>query len=210
MGDNLFTITYGAKRPQPRTLYIDIETSPNLVYAWDLYRPIIGVNQIKETGTMLCFAAKWRGEDQIMFEAPWTAPFGWTGTELAHSYMVARAHDLLNEADVVVHYNGKRFDVPWLNRMFVEQGCAPPKPYKQLDLLQLARKLKFPSNKLEFVSSHLLGEGKVKHEGFGLWTAVMAGDKDARERMEAYNKQDVALLETLHDRLVHSTRNGAR
>ena len=33
--------------------------------------------------------------------------------------MVSRVHGLLDDADVVCHYNGKKFDIPTLNREFL-------------------------------------------------------------------------------------------
>ncbi|NIV35232.1 MAG: hypothetical protein GWN58_38990, partial [Anaerolineae bacterium] len=48
--------------------------------------------------------------------------------------MLEGAWELLDEADAVVHYNGKKFDIPTLNREFVKYGFTPPSPYKQIDL----------------------------------------------------------------------------
>jgi hypothetical protein len=60
---------------------------------------------------------------------------------------------------------------------------------------------RFPSNKLDYVSRAMGLVGKVDHEGHELWVKVMAGDEDARRRMEEYNRQDVWLLEELHETL---------
>jgi hypothetical protein len=110
---------------------------------------------------------------------------------------------LLDEADAVVHYNGTDFDVPHLNREFVQAGMKPPSPFKEVDLLKVARKrFSFPSNKLEYVSRALGIGQKVKHTGFELWLDCMKGDERAWKLMERYNKQDVTLLENLYNRLL--------
>lgn len=177
-----------------RVLLVDIETSPNLGYVWSLWQQNVGLNQLVATTDMMCFAAKWLGEPGTMF---------WSEHQDGRQQMVSSAHALLDAADVVMHFNGKSFDVPHLNREFVTAGMAPPSPFKQIDLLLAVRKnFRFPSNKLQYVSTALGLEGKVEHEGFDLWTKCMAGDAAAWARMETYNRRDVELLEELYERLL--------
>jgi DNA polymerase elongation subunit (family B) len=117
--------------------------------------------------------------------------------------MLGAIHDLLNDADMVVHFNGKRFDIPIINRELVVAGMSPPAPYHQVDLLSVVkRQFRFASNKLAYVSVALGLEGKMGHEGHELWTKCLAGDTDAWARMEAYNRQDVVLTEQLYKRLL--------
>src|SRR5690606_24392461 len=97
----------------------------------------------------------------------------------------------------------KHFDIPNLNKEFVRAGMAPPAPFQQLDLLStVRRRFRFASTKLEHVVSELGIGHKIKHEGHALWAACMAGDRKAWARMRRYNKQDVVLLEQLHERLL--------
>lgn len=180
-----------------RILALDLETAPNLAHVWQLWgEQHIGLNQLMESGRVLCFAAKWIGEPggpMLFFSEP----------EHGHGAMVAAAHRLLDEADVLVHWNGKRFDVPWLNAEFVLAGLAPPAPYKQVDLINTVRqRFRFPSNKMDYVSTALGLEGKVRHEGHELWVKCLSGDPDAWDRMREYNIQDVVLLEQLYERLL--------
>lgn len=173
-----------------RILSLDIETSPNLAYVWGLWNQNVGLNQLVSTTEMLCFAAKWMGEDEVMF---------FSSHRDGQAAMVAAARELLDEADVVMHFNGRKFDIPHLNRELILAGLTPPSPYSQIDLLQVVRKkFRFASNKLAHVSVALGLEGKVSHEGFDLWVKCMAGDDAAWARMEEYNRQDVVLLEELY------------
>lgn len=173
----------------------DIETSPNLAHVWGLWNNNVSLNQLMESGDLLCFAAMWHQQPHSMnFWSDWGD--GYEG-------MVHAAWDLLNEADVVVSYNGKHYDTPWIQRCFLEQGLLPPAPFKQVDLCDVVkRQFNFPSNKLAYVSERILGTGKVKHEGHELWVKVLAGDAEARGVMETYNVQDVRLLEPLYDKLL--------
>jgi len=79
--------------------------------------------------------------------------------------MIQAAHDLLSEADAVIHYNGNSFDMPWLHTEFLLAGMPPPEPYKNIDLLLAVRKrFRFVSNKLDYVTQAVGLEGKVHHE----------------------------------------------
>lgn len=172
-----------------RTLLLDIETAPHLVYAWGLFDQNININQIVEPARMLCFSAKWLDEKEVMFFSEWD-----DGEDMIHA-----AHRLLDEADVVVHYNGKRFDIPHLNREFVLYSLGPPSPYAQIDLYQTVKsRFRFASGKLDHVAQELGVGAKAHHEGVDLWLKTMAGDEKAQKRMERYNKQDTKLLQGLY------------
>lgn len=177
-----------------KVLFIDIETSPLVAYTWGMWDQNVGLNQLIEPTRMLCFAAKWLGEKQTLFASEHGD---------GRQTMVQIAHDLLDQADVVVHFNGQKFDIPHLNREFIEAGLTPPAPYVQVDLLLAARKrFKFPSNKLQYITTALGMEGKAEHEGFDLWKKCLAGDAHAWKRMEKYNRQDVKVTEALYNRLL--------
>jgi predicted PolB exonuclease-like 3'-5' exonuclease len=116
--------------------------------------------------------------------------------------MLKSIHNLIEEADVVVHYNGLRFDMPMLNKEFLEAKMQPPSPVKHIDLLRVVKSnFRFVSNKLDYVSQRLGLGKKTAHEGHELWLKVMNNDRAAWKRMEEYNKNDVVLLEKLYDRL---------
>lgn len=182
------------KASDMKVLLIDIETSPNLAHVWGLWNNNVSINQLMASTEMLCFAAKWLGDPEVHF---------FSTQKQGRDAMIGAAWKLLDTADVVMHYNGKKFDVPHLNREFVEHGFPPPSPFKQIDLLATVRKrFRFPSNKLQYVSTKLGLAGKVGHEGHELWVKCMAGDPEAWARMETYNRQDVVLLEDLYEILL--------
>lgn len=122
--------------------------------------------------------------------------------------MVSRVHALLDEADVVCHYNGKKFDIPTLNREFLLYGLDPPSQFKQLDLLQTTRQqFRFPSNKLDYVSQQLGIGSKTKHMGMEMWRDCMDGCDKAWKTMKRYNMQDVRLTEKYYKRLLPWIKN---
>jgi len=182
-----------------KILYLDIETAPHLVMSWGLFNQNIGINQIKEPGYTLCFAAKMVDQKtgktlSNTFHAIWDHP--------SHDSfeMVSEAWNLLNEADAVVTYNGNKFDIPTLNREFVMHAFQPPSPYYSIDLYRTVRsKFRFASNKLDFVCQSLGIGAKVKHVGMDLWIGCMNDDKKCQRQMMRYNKQDVKLLPLLYE-----------
>jgi DNA polymerase elongation subunit (family B) len=182
------------ERLRMKVLYLDIETAPIEAHTWGLWQQNVGLNQIMRAPRVLCFATKWQGLKPVTF----ASEFG-----VGRLSMLEQAHALLSEADVVVHYNGKRFDIPWLNAEFVVEGMKPPAPYAQIDLCNVVKsRFRFPSNKLQYVSEVLGIGSKVSHEGHTLWTKCLAGDVKAWKDMEKYNRQDTVLLEALHAKLL--------
>lgn len=177
-----------------KILLLDIETAPHLVTVWGLFQQNVAINQIIQPGHTLSWAAKWHGKREIMFDSV---------QKSKPRQMVRRIHELLAEADAVVHYNGTKFDIPCLNKEFLLHGFQPPAPYKQVDLLRTARsKFRLASNKLDFVAQSLGLGKKTQHKGHDLWLGCMNKDPASWRVMERYNKQDVVLLERVYDRLL--------
>lgn len=173
-----------------RILLLDIETKPLTSYTWGIWQQNINITQIVDHGGVLCWAAKWYGDEKIHFASL-------QGNKPLQ--MLGKIHKLLDEADAVVSYNGKSFDIKHLNREFLQNGFTPPSPYKQIDLLQTARsQFKFPSNKLAYVLKALgIGE-KASTGGFDTWIGCMKGNKESWKTMKKYNIQDVTEMEKLY------------
>ena len=176
-----------------KLLILDIETFPNVGTFWALWDQNIGINQVQEWSSVACFAAKWYGQKKIHFHSNFHD---------GHDEMVLAAHRLLDEADAVIHYNGKAFDVKHLNREFLLAELPPPKPHKDIDLLTIIRStFKFPSNKLDAISQALKVGSKVKHEGMELWLACRRDDPKAWARMKKYNIGDITITEAVYERV---------
>jgi hypothetical protein len=177
-----------------RILLLDIETAPNRAFVWGFWEQNVSPSQLIESSYVLCWSAQWYGEKKILFDSV---------QKSKPATMLGRMHRLLDEADAVVHFNGKKFDIPVLNKEFLKHGFKPPSPYKQIDLMQVCKyAFRFESNSLAYVAQSLKLGAKVKHQGFELWVRCMDGDKDAWRTMERYNRGDVRLLEKLYRRLV--------
>lgn len=178
---------------KPQILLCDIETAPSLAYIWALFDQHITPDQIAQDGYVLCVSWKWLGDKDVSYIRV-------AGNERK---ALATLHKLLDSADVVIHYNGTKFDIPTLHREFVLNGLPPPSPVKQIDLLKTVRKqFKFSSNKLDYVCQRLGLGNKVKHKGLDLWKGCLANNKADWSTMKEYNMEDVRLLERLYQKLL--------
>jgi DNA polymerase elongation subunit (family B) len=177
--------------PMPKILTIDIETRPASGYFFGgLYDINMGLVQLIDPGGTTCWAAKWYGDKRVHFMSDYHD---------GHADMVRGAWEMMNEADIIIHFNGKAFDVKHLHREFILAGLGPPKPHRDIDLLTVVRsRAKFISNKLDNVATELGVGSKVKHPGFELWRRCIDNDPKAWALMKRYNIGDVRLTERVY------------
>jgi hypothetical protein len=188
-----------------KILYLDIETSPNVCQTWGLWNVNVGLTQLVEAGRIMGFGYKWRGGGK----AKWVGEYDRETGELSRNLeMLEAAWKLWDEADVVVTYNGDGFDTKHLNLEWAKAGMTPPSPCVSLDLFKVVRKqFRPPSKKLAYVAEVLIGDTKVQNGGHSLWRRCLDEDVEPEVRRKAwammsrYCRQDVDLLEPLHQKL---------
>ncbi len=184
--------------PDQKVLLLDIETKPTKVYAWRAWDENTTPEKIIEDGGIICVGAKWLGDKKTELFSDW---------EHGHMPMLEAIHDMISHCDAVVTFNGDKFDLPKLMGEFAIHGMSPPPPVTSIDVLKAVKKFGLFMNRLAYVGP-LMGLGKkMEHEGFALWTKVMAGDTRAENRMARYCIQDVVLLEKLYLRVRPFIRN---
>lgn len=187
---------------QANILTLDIESSPIEAYVWGLWEQNVGLDFIKTEWTILSYAAKWLGESKVYY-----SDTGGRGANRVRDdkKLVGEILKLLDEADIVVAQNGKKFDVRKINARLIEHGFPPPRPFRVVDTLLVARKLfAFTSQKLAWTSQHLTTTPKEEHKkfpGFELWKECLKDNSRAWAEMEKYNKRDVIATEQLYLRL---------
>ena len=173
----------------PRVLTLDVENSPHLAYTYDLWGADIRPDQIMEPARLLCWAAKWLDRKQVLFASEYH-----DGVDA----MLNGIWELLNEADIVVTYNGVRHDMPIILKSLVERGYPPVSPWQDIDLYQVVkRRYKFASNSLGYITKTLDMPTKLATGVPQLWKRVLEEDEKAWTKFRAYNKQDVVVTENL-------------
>lgn len=187
---------------KPKVLIVDVETAPILGYVWGLFDQNISLNQIESDWHLLSWSAKWLGSKKILYQDQRNAK-----NIEDDSKILKGIWKLLDECDIVITQNGKSFDAKKLNARFILNGMQPPRSYRHIDTLQIAKKhFGFTSNKLAYMTDKLCTKyKKLEHKlfpGFELWRACLAGNKRAWREMERYNKHDVLSLEELYYKLI--------
>jgi len=178
---------------EPKILTLDIETSPMLLYSYELWQDNHSVGDIKEDWRLMSFACKWLHRKEVIQHDLSSH------SEKQLLVLLSRA---INSADIIVTQNGKKFDMKKISAKLVEYKLKPVKRCQQFDTLVESKKLyKFPSHSLEYMSGKLNKKyKKLKHEKFPgqeLWKECMKGNPKAWAEMAKYNKYDVLATEEL-------------
>src|ERR1035437_9383877 len=188
----------------PKVLIFDIETAPIIAHCWSLWENNVGLNQIVADWYVLSWSAKWLHDPatKVMYDDQRNEKNIEDDKRLLKGIW-----NLLDEADVVVTQNGKKFDQKKLNARFIMNGMQPTSSFKHIDTCLIAKKhFGFTSNKLEYMSDKLCVKyKKLKHKefpGHELWTECLKGNPKAWAAMKTYNKYDVLSLEELYHILI--------
>ena len=176
-----------------KILLLDIETAPKVSYVWRFFKENIGADQVLKHGHIMSYAAKWLGQDTIMYEE---------NRKEDDRRIIDSLIRLLDIADIVVAHNGVKFDFAVVSGRALVHGINPPSPYKVVDTLKVARKnFAMPSNSLQYLAMVLGCHEKKKHNkfpGFELWLECLRNNEEAWDEMKKYNIQDVETLEEIY------------
>jgi RNase P subunit RPR2 len=139
---------------------------------------------------LLSYAAKFLDKKKV-----------YSNTRATHSEveLVDEMAELIDECDVIVAHNGKKFDMKKIRAKMIEHKRSPPAPKPIVDTLLEARaSFSFSKNTLDHIGQLTVNDQKLEAGGFKLWLACMAGDEAALKKMQRYNIQDVKLLEKVY------------
>jgi uncharacterized protein YprB with RNaseH-like and TPR domain len=182
----------------PKILIFDIETTPMVSYTWGRWNQNISLNQTIQESYMLCWSASWLNSNEVFGESL-TPEEAIKGDD---TRIIEKLWYFVNEADILVAYNGVDFDVKKINGMFFTKGLNPPAPYKVVDPCRVARsKFGFSSNSMDALAKYL-GIPMKMDTDFSLWRRCMAGNKEALDYMLEYNKKDVEILKQIYIRML--------
>lgn len=186
--------------PRPRIVTLDIETAPIVALVWSTWKVNVAPNQIVQDWSIMSFAAKWFGVDEVMY----TDTSGQKNVR-DDTLLLLPLWKILDAADIVVAQNGIKFDMKKINARFLMAGMPPPSTYRVVDTLLEARKIaKFTSNRLDFLADILTDSPKDVHSefpGMELWKQCLAGNPKAWAAMRKYNIQDIISTEKVYVRM---------
>lgn len=187
----------------PKILIFDIETAPMQAFVWKRYKENVSLEQTISESFMLCWSAKWLYEEKVMGDCV-TPQEAVKEDDLR---VVTSLYNLINEADIIVAYNGKNFDIPYMNQRFLVYGFDPYIPVQVIDPCETAKNVfRFSSNKMDHLATEMGLQNKIKTD-FDLWKGCVTGNKKSLEDMLTYNKQDVVVLEEIYCQMMPWIRN---
>lgn len=170
-------------------LFIDIETFPDIAYAWNAGRmQEIDLIEIIQEGGIASFAYKWQGNRKVYCHT--------REGQKNDKQLMKKLRDVLDIADIVVAQNGKQFDIKTWQARMQKYGISPPSPYRVIDTLIESRKIaRLNSHSLKAKAAYYGNVRKRENRGFPMWKECMADDPKAWREMVRYNKRDITSLE---------------
>lgn len=192
---------------KPKVLLYDLETSMIKGYFWGLWQQNISIDAIVEDWYVICWSAKWLGTDTMLNSS--VHDFPKVPYRQNEKEVVEALWDLVDEADILIAFNGKKFDRKKMNAKFLEYGLPEPSPYKVVDPMLIVKgKFALTSNKMDFVAKYVSAneEGKLK-TGLQLWLDCMNDDTIALDRMQVYCDEDINVLERVYMAVRHWDSN---
>jgi DNA polymerase elongation subunit (family B) len=181
-------------------LYFDIETSPCLGWFWRPgYNLNINPGNVLEHARIICICYKWEGKKTVY-------SLSWDNNK-CDKQMLIDFVKVLDSADEIVGHNSDKFDIKWIRTRCLFHNIPMMPEYTSLDTLKEARKgFLFPSNRLDAIGKYT-GVGKKIKTTEDLWIdAWYKSSKKALRQMVTYCKQDVVLLEDVHQKLKPYTK----
>ena len=179
----------------PKVLLFDIETSTLNVKTFYIgSRVSIQHYKIMDDWFMLGYAAKMLDDKDVMSEI--VTPEEAIARD--DRRIVEGIWKLINDADVVIAHNAKRFDVRKINWRFAMHNLPKPQDFQIVDtLIQTQKHFASSSHKLDFLASEF-SLRKKEHTEFALWVDCEHGDPKALAYMNHYNESDIWALQDLY------------
>lgn len=175
---------------------LDIERLPGTFSAefWDLNDfkgRRIRYDTVTEWPRTVCVAWRRYGTKRVEFASEW---------DDGHDDMLEKVWHVYDQADIIQGHNIARFDTRKLKAAWALMGLKPPRPWKTVDTLAIARReFGFESNTLASLCERMGVPGKVDHYDPECARLAVNGDKAAQRRIKRYNQGDVEASEALVD-----------
>ena len=197
--------TLELSQPEPKKLnilYFDLESSLMGTLTFGLWNQNISGNRITKHSHLL--SNSWAFNDELPQGVRLTPEDVAEGNDLLVVVDTIRA---IEKADLIISFNGKKFDVPLLKTRALLHGLPPIKFPPHLDLMQEAkRNFRFPSNSMQNISLYLGEHGKLATSGRNLWERCYNHSNyddcnDALAQMLEYGLRDIDATRDLHKRM---------
>ena len=188
---------------KPALLFIDIETSQNLLWGWGLGDQYVGYDQIAKESEVICICYQWEGNAKVnalIWDAKKYNLLKYDDD--ADKKILEEFSKIYSQADLAIGHNCKKFDIAVLQARIIKHKLPPLAPTLIDDTYLQSKNIRFTSHKLDYLSKYLeIGHKIGNEEGRKLWIKVQQGDKHALQKMVQYCKNDIVLLNKIYHRL---------
>ena len=194
-------LSLGEVKKEPRVLIWDLESSLLEGYFFRIWQENIPMRRIKKQAHLL--SASFAYNDEHVQGYRLTPEQVKTGDDFD---VVCKVVEAVNNCDLMITFNGKRFDVKLLNTRALFWGLPPVKAPKHIDLFEQSKRVfKFPSNSMQNVSMYLGENGKLETSGSNLWERCAEWEnyeecEKALIEMVTYGNQDIEATRDLYKR----------
>lgn len=173
-----------------KILFLDIETMPNIAAVWQTgYKLNVDAGAILQERFILSAQWSWNNEAKVHGELS-------NIKKKDDRKLVTKITKLIEEADVVVGHNVKKFDLRWIAGRALLNGQAPTgsKFVKTIDTLAVAKQAFYlNSYRLDYIAKALGVPGKTK-TSFGDWLAILKdGNMERAKYLLKYGCHDVKI-----------------
>ena len=145
---------------KPRVLLWDIETSLQLAAIFSLvHNDYINPESLVTERSVICGCWKWEGENTVHSVSVLDDPKRYKADPHDDYHVIKTLHEVIGQADVIVHHNGDSFDKRYVDTRALVHGLPALPPVASIDTYKVAKsKLYLNSNKLDYIGK-LLGVG---------------------------------------------------
>jgi len=189
---------------EPRILFLDLETLTDTREVLKVFPSLSdypGRTLKAQLNSVICFGYKWLGSKTQVICA-WDFKERWRKDVNDDFAVVRAALEQVWNADVIVTFNGKKFDWRFLQTRAIKHKLGPLPKLMHIDLCQESKKhLYLHTNRLGNVAEFLYGDKKLKHDGWDLWVDVHRRKAKAMRKMSEYCAKDVDLLVPIFKRM---------
>lgn len=191
------------EKKKPKVLYFDLENSLMQGYFFNIWNVNIGGNRISKHSHLL--SNSWAFDDEEVQGIRLTPEQVKSSDDLLVVVDMIKA---IEQADILISYNGISFDKRVLNTRALHHGLPPIRWGKHYDVMrEIKKNFRFPSNSMDNVSNYLGIEGKNTSNHRRLWERCFEywnyeECEEALKQMLVYGKQDITVLRNLHKRIM--------
>lgn len=131
-------------------------------------------------------------------------------SKIDDSKVVQGIKEELDKYNMVVGWNSKMFDIPFINARLAKHGLAPVTPQFHLDLMWYAKgsSMRIGSARLDNVQKFLAPDGNAKTPiSWEKWQLASTFDKEAMDEVIEHNVADVFVTRDMYHHLLPYVRN---